>query len=473
MGGLTDISEIKGHRRTYIGAMPGKPILCVKNTGSLNPLILIDEIDKIGKGYQGDPGSALLELLDPNQNSSFVDHYLDVPVDFSGALFVCTANDEGAIPPPLRDRMDIIRISGYDIPEKVAIAKKYLIPKAIAQSGLDLIKDMKVDITDDAVNILVKQYCRESGVRNLERHIDMLARKIAFKVVSNNEKKDAASAIEREEQPDNTVAPAIETGDITTTSTSDVDSKTKSYVPPVDATIVAPLDISFDPVVVNADDLDELLGKPRYSETMIYDSARMPVGVVMGLGWNPLGGSPIFIEAVGVPTYFGGSSEQKNHRGSVHMVTGHLGTVMKESIDIAYSYVNQMMAKSYPNNDYLGNHRVHVHCPEGAIEKDGPSAGIAMATALISLALDRPPIPHLAMTGEISLTGKVLPVGGIKEKILAAKRSGATTIILPYDCTKDHAELPDYVKEDLTFIFAREYSEVFEVAFPSSTSSQQ
>ena len=458
VGGLTDISEIKGHRRTYIGAMPGKPILCVKSTGTLNPLILIDEIDKVGKGYQGDPGSALLELLDPNQNSSFVDHYLDVPVDFSGALFVCTANDEGAIPAPLRDRMDIIRIAGYDIPEKVAIAQKYLVPKALSHAGIDLMKKLKVNISESAINALVKKYCRESGVRNLERHIDMLARKIAFKVVV------AAETANKEETEITVDQKAVDkSNDCADVEIGTKSESVKAHV--VDATVVSPVDREADPVIVEEEDLAEYIGQPRFSESMIYNSASMPVGVVMGLGWNPLGGSPIFIEAVGIP--IAGALDQKNHKGSVHMVTGHLGTVMKESVNIAHSFVNQMLASQFPENDYLRSHQIHVHCPEGAVEKDGPSAGIAMATALISLALNRAPVPHLAMTGEISLTGKVLPVGGIKEKILAAKRSGAKTIILPIDCTKDHAELPDYVKEDLKFVFAREYSEVFDIAFPS------
>lgn len=367
--------------------------------------------------------------------------------------------------------MDMIRISGYDIPEKIAIAKKYLIPKALTHAGLDLIKGLKVDISDSAINVLVKQYCKESGVRNLERHIDMLARKIAFKVVSESEKSTAFETDCIDE-----IIPKVSTSDVQSESSnskiSDVINPLQKHTTegsklsaPVDLTILTQIERSNETVVVDASNLAEFVGQPRFAESMIYDSGSMPVGVVMGLGWSPLGGSPIFIEAVGVP--IAGSGEQKHGRGSIHMVTGHLGTVMKESVNIAYSYVNQLIAKIEIENDYLRNHHVHVHCPEGAIEKDGPSAGIAMATSLISLAFDVPVKPHLAMTGEISLTGKVLPVGGIKEKILAAKRSGATTIILPFDCKKDHAELPDYVKEDVVFIFARDYADVFHVAFPT------
>lgn len=454
VGGLHDIAEIKGHRRTYIGAMPGKPIISLKSTGSLNPLILIDEIDKIGRGsHHGDPGSALLELLDPNQNSSFVDHYLDVPVDFSNVLFICTANDESAISGPLRDRMDIIRISGYDIPEKIAIAKKYLLPKALVNSGLKKYDEMKIDVGDDALDLLVRQYCRESGVRNLERHVEMLARKIAYKVVHAAEEKE----------------PKVPPVNSTTESSSSLPADSKASedinqlkVDIVDAT-ARKINIEEVTVSVHASNLAEFVGQPRYSQSNIYDCEKMPVGVVMGLGWSPLGGSPIFIEAVGVPS----GDESGRGGGSIHTVTGQLGTVMKESVNIAYTYSRQLVAQKYPENKYLKTYGVHLHCPEGAIEKDGPSAGIAMATSLISLAINTPVLPRLAMTGEISLTGKVLPVGGIKEKILAAKRSGAITVILPKENTKDFAELPEYVKEGVTFIFASEYSEVYSVAFPS------
>lgn len=379
----------------------------------------------------------------------------------------------GSISGPLRDRMDMVRISGYDIPEKVAIAKKYLVPKALKHAGLDLIKGLSVNISDSAINVLVKQYCRESGVRNLERHIDMLARKIAFKVVVDSEKglKVKSNEVPSEMHP--TTVTEIASSDVSLAGINPVvvtevpKEPTSSSSGPsevVDATVVFGVEIPAESIVIDATNLAEFVGQPRYTESMIYDSAKMPVGVVMGLGWNPLGGSPIFIEAVGVP--ISDTGEHRHGRGSIQLVTGQLGNVMKESINIAHSYVNQLIAKIDSKNDYLNRHQVHVHCPEGAIEKDGPSAGIAMATALISLAFNSPVKAHLAMTGEISLTGKILPVGGIKEKILAAKRSGATTIILPFDCTKDHTELPDYVKEDLTFVFAREYSEVLKVAFP-------
>lgn len=274
VGGLTDIAEIKGHRRTYIGAMPGKPIQCLKNLGYENPLILIDEIDKLGKGYQGDPASALLELLDPNQNTSFVDHYLDVPVDFSRVLFVCTANDEGSIPGPLRDRMDIIRLSGYDIPEKVSIASRYLVPKTFLEAGLTNMESVKAEIRDDTLELIVKNYCRESGVRSLEKHIAKIARKIAYKAVGDLEKQktDERQSLE---------------------------------------------------YIVTPENLESYLGKPKYPQEALYDSSNggMPPGVVMGLAWNPLGGSPVFIEAASTPT------AKTEGGGGVNVVTGQLGNV--------------------------------------------------------------------------------------------------------------------------------------------------
>jgi ATP-dependent Lon protease len=292
VGGLTDIAEIKGHRRTYIGAMPGKPIQCLKTLGYENPLILIDEIDKLGKGYQGDPGSALLELLDPNQNTSFVDHYLDVPVDFSRVLFVCTANDEGSIPGPLRDRMDIIRLSGYDIPEKVAIASRYLVPKTFHDAGLKTMENVKAEIVEDTLELIVKNYCRESGVRSLEKNIAKIARKIAYKAVG------------------------------------DLEVEAKGEQKPTFEYIITP------------ENLESYLGKPKYPQEALYDSKAggMPPGVVMGLAWNPLGtisavldcvmktllflgGSPVFIEAAATPT------TKSEGSGGVNVVTGQLGNV--------------------------------------------------------------------------------------------------------------------------------------------------
>lgn len=302
VGGLTDIAEIKGHRRTYIGAMPGKPIQCLKSTSCANPLILIDEIDKLGRGYNGDPASALLELLDPNQNGSFTDHYLDVPVDFSDVLFVCTANDESTIPGPLKDRMEVIRLSGYDIPEKVAIASRYLVPKALSEAGFlepEIASRMRVEIADDALEGLVKNYCRESGVRSLEKHIEKIARKIAYDSVTKQESSSSAEAVSN--------------GKNTATSL----------------------------IRITSADLESYLGKPRYAQDTIYESkdAPLPVGIVMGLAWNPLGGSPIFIETAAIPT------APSEGAGGVNVVTGQLGSVMRESVNIAYTFARQFVSK--------------------------------------------------------------------------------------------------------------------------------
>lgn len=426
VGGLTDTAEIKGHRRTYIGAMPGKPIQCLKTTGVMNPLILIDEIDKLGRSHNGDPASALLELLDPNQNSSFIDHYLDTPVDFSNVLFVCTANDESTIPGPLKDRMEVIRLSGYDIPEKIAIASQYLVPKAARESGLVPNESTKEDsekrfhITDNALEQLIRNYCRESGVRSLEKNIDKISRKIAFELVGKREEKEG----EHQE-----------------------------------AGIVSTLEI-------DVKDIEKYAGKPIFAEETMYESkddAHYPPGIVMGLAWNPLGGSPIFIETAAT------SCAHSERDTGVHMVTGQLGSVMRESVNIAYTYARKFVRQLDNENNFFNNHQVHLHVPEGAISKDGPSAGVAMTTSFLSIALNQPVRPRVAMTGEISLTGKVLPVGGIKEKTLAAKRSGAKTVLLPYANKRDFDELPDYVKADVEVHFIKEYSEAFKILFPQST----
>jgi Lon-like ATP-dependent protease len=426
VGGLTDTAEIKGHRRTYIGAMPGKPIQCLKTTGVMNPLILIDEIDKLGRSHNGDPASALLELLDPNQNSSFIDHYLDTPVDFSNVLFVCTANDESTIPGPLKDRMEVIRLSGYDVPEKIAIASQYLVPKAARESGLVPNESTKEDsekrfhITDNALEQLIRNYCRESGVRSLEKSIDKISRKIAFELVGKSEQKEG----EHQE-----------------------------------AGIVSTLEI-------DVKDIEKYAGKPIFAEETMYESkddAHYPPGIVMGLAWNPLGGSPIFIETAAT------SCAHSERDTGVHMVTGQLGSVMRESVNIAYTYARKFVRQLDNENNFFNNHQVHLHVPEGAISKDGPSAGVAMTTSFLSIALNQPVRPRVAMTGEISLTGKVLPVGGIKEKTLAAKRSGAKTILLPYANKRDFDELPDYVKADVEVHFIKEYEEAFKILFPRST----
>lgn len=400
VGGMTDVAEIKGHRRTYVGAMPGKLIQCLKKTKTENPLVLIDEVDKIGKGYQGDPSSALLELLDPEQNANFLDHYLDVPVDLSRVLFICTANVTDTIPEPLRDRMEMIEMSGYVAEEKVAISRQYLIPTAMKECGLD---EKQVQITEGALNTLIRSYCRESGVRNLQKHIEKVVRKVAFKIV----KKEA------------------ETFEVTN------------------------------------DNLTVFLGKPVFSQERMYNET--PEGVVMGLAWTAMGGSSLYIETAQRKmddTNKDGSSGS----GSLHL-TGHLGDVMKESAQISLTVARNYQQQLNKNNTFLEKSHIHLHVPEGATPKDGPSAGVTIVTALLSLANKQPVRQNIAMTGEISLKGKVLPVGGIKEKTIAAKRSGVTCIILPEENKKDFAELPSYITDGLEVHFAATYDDVYKIAF--------
>lgn len=455
VGGLSDVSEVKGHRRTYVGAMPGKMIQCLKSTGSMNPLILIDEIDKLGQDFRGDPASALLEVLDPNQNNSFRDNFLDVPVDMSQVLFMCTANTISSIPGPLLDRMEVVQLSGYDVPEKIAIADQYLIPKAMREAGL-LVRNSEEN-TDDAAKLetaetnggegevtaeggggewvqstgvpeslsidssalesLVRWYCREAGVRNLEKHVNKITRKLALQIVAEQEGTELTEK-----------------------------SKRKS-----------------DTWHVTEDNLDEYVGKPIFTSDRMYEKDPLPNGIVMGLAWTSMGGSALYIETQSIAR--GLDAEGKRRGGGNLKCTGQLGDVMKESTQIAYTVSRARLAKQDPDNSYFDEFDLHMHIPEGATPKDGPSAGVTMVTAMMSLALDRPVKNDLAMTGEISLTGKVLPVGGIKEKTMAARRAGITCIIFPAENKREFDELPDYLKDGLDVHFAEDYSDVFKVAF--------
>ncbi|XP_055535305.1 lon protease homolog, mitochondrial isoform X2 [Wyeomyia smithii] len=401
VGGMTDVAEIKGHRRTYVGAMPGKLIQCLKKTKTENPLVLIDEVDKIGKGYQGDPSSALLELLDPEQNANFLDHYLDVAVDLSKVLFICTANVIDTIPEPLRDRMEMIDMSGYVAEEKVAIAKQYLIPQAKKDCGL---KDEHISITDDALNMLIRNYCRESGVRNLQKQIEKIIRKVTFKVVRKE--------LERAEITDNNVG--------------------------------------------------DLLGKPIFTHDRMYETT--PPGVVMGLAWTAMGGSALYIETAKRKLV---DPIKKDGLGDGSLeLTGHLGDVMKESARIALTVARNFIKQEDKENDFLESSHIHLHVPEGATPKDGPSAGVTIVTALLSLAKGTAIQQNVAMTGEISLMGKVLPVGGIKEKTIAAKRSGVNCIILPEENKKDYTDLPKFITDGLEVHFVDHYSDVYSIVFP-------
>lgn len=363
--------------------------------------MLIDEVDKIGKGYQGDPSSALLELLDPEQNVNFLDHYLDVPVDLSKVLFICTANIVETIPEPLRDRMEMIDMSGYVAEEKVAIAKQYLIPQAKKDCGLE---DQHINITDDALNVLIRSYCRESGVRNLQKQIEKIVRKVTFKVVRKE----------------------IETAQIT------------------------------------GENLNELLGKPIFTHDRMYETT--PPGVVMGLAWTAMGGSALYIETAKRKLV---EAPKKDSVGDGSLeLTGHLGDVMKESARIALTVARNFIREADRDNDFLESSHIHLHVPEGATPKDGPSAGVTIVTALMSLAKNIPIRQNVAMTGEISLMGKVLPVGGIKEKTIAAKRTGVNCIILPEENKKDYTDLPTFITDGLEVHFVDHYSDVYKIVFP-------
>ncbi|KAF6095192.1 lon peptidase 1, mitochondrial [Phyllostomus discolor] len=399
VGGMTDVAEIKGHRRTYVGAMPGKIIQCLKKTKTENPLILIDEVDKIGRGYQGDPSSALLELLDPEQNANFLDHYLDVPVDLSKVLFICTANITETIPEPLRDRMEMINVSGYVAQEKLAIAERYLVPQARALCGLD---ESKAKLSSEVLTLLIKQYCRESGVRNLQKQVEKVLRKSAYKIVSGEAKS----------------------------------------------------------VEVTPENLQDFVGKPVFTVERMYDVT--PPGVVMGLAWTAMGGSTLFVETSPRRP----REDSKADKDGSLEVTGQLGEVMKESARIAYTFARAFLMQQDPTNEYLVTSHIHLHVPEGATPKDGPSAGCTIVTALLSLAMDRPVRQNLAMTGEVSLTGKILPVGGIKEKTIAAKRAGVTCIILPAENKKDFYDLAAFITEGLEVHFVNHYRQIFDIAFP-------
>jgi ATP-dependent Lon protease len=393
VGGVRDEAEIRGHRRTYIGAMPGTIIRALRDAGSNNPLFMIDEIDKMGADFRGDPSSAMLEVLDPEQNATFRDHYLDVPFDLSNVMFVCTANELDRVPGPLRDRMEIIALSGYTEEEKLQIAKRYLVPRQISRSGL---KRSQIAFTDAGLRAMIAEYTREAGVRGLEREIGTACRKVALQVAEGR-----------------------------------LDGR----------------------VSVSEKRLRELLGRPRFVADVKRRTAEP--GVATGLAWTPVGGDVLFVEATAMP---GGSSSLT--------VTGQVGDVMKESAQAALSYVRghaRELAPGLPEG-FFGSHDVHVHVPAGAIPKDGPSAGITIATALMSLVTGRPVRSDTAMTGEITLTGQVLPIGGLKEKALAAQRAGIRRVIAPAGNEGDVEEIPEHLRRGLEFRWVRDVRQVFDAA---------
>lgn len=424
VGGMRDEAEIKGHRRTYVGAMPGKLIQALKYCQTMNPVIMLDEVDKMGASYHGDPASALLEVLDPEQNHDFLDHYLDVRCDLSDILFVVTANVLDTIPGPLKDRMDILRLSGYIMQEKVEIAKKYLIPRNRKDVGL---KSTQVSFNVESLRTIINGYAREAGVRVFENSLKKILRKIAYKIVSEEQTAQKA-AIEAE-------------------SKTPKGKKGK-------AAKVSPVEQKPVKIAVTAQTVSEYLGKPLFTTDRFYE--RTPVGVAMGLAWTAMGGATLYVETIKV------AGEKRSM-----MLTGQVGDVMKESSEIAWSFLHSAVHKYAPGYTFFENSQVHIHVPEGATPKDGPSAGITLVSALLSLLLDTPVLDNLGMTGEITLTGRVLMIGGLKEKLVASRRSGVKVLIFPKDNARDYDELPDYLKAGLTVHFVEHYDEVFRIAFPT------
>ncbi|KAJ0248486.1 Lon protease 1 [Hirschfeldia incana] len=438
VGGLGDVAEIKGHRRTYVGAMPGKMVQCLKSVGTANPLVLIDEIDKLGKGHAGDPASALLELLDPEQNANFLDHYLDVTIDLSKVLFVCTANVIDSIPNPLLDRMEVISIAGYITDEKVHIARDYLEKNARGDCG---IKPEQVDVSDAALLSLIENYCREAGVRNLQKQIEKIYRKIALKLVREG-------AVPEEPA----VTTDVEEAEIV--AKLDVESPEKENHVSAAKEEAQTKQIAVEKVMIDESNLADYVGKPVFHAEKIYEPT--PVGVVMGLAWTSMGGSTLYIETTVV--------EEGEGKGGLS-TTGQLGDVMKESTQIAHTVARKILLEKEPENLFFANSKLHLHVPAGATPKDGPSAGCTMITSLLSLAMNKPVREDLAMTGEVTLTGRILPIGGVKEKTIAARRSQVKTIIFPEANRRDFEELAENVKEGLDVHFVDDYGKIFELAF--------
>ncbi len=426
LGGMRDEAEIRGHRRTYVGAMPGRLIQEIRRAGVNNPLIMLDEVDKLGSDYRGDPASALLEVLDPAQNSTFQDHYLDVPFDLSNVLFITTANQLDPIPGPLRDRMEIIEIPGYTEREKLEIARRYLLPRQTRENGL---QPGQVVLPEETIHALIRGYTREAGVRNLERAIGAVCRRVARRVAQSH----AAGG-----EPEATVPPT-------------------AVVSPEEAVLAAatgvrglPLPDEGETFIITPDELPDLLGSQPIPEEVAAEQAE--VGVVTGMAATSVGGDILFIEAAVVPG-----------KGQFSL-TGKLGDVMQESARAALTYTRRRAEDFGVTPKFFETHDLHVHVPAGAIPKDGPSAGVTMATALVSAVTRRPVRQDVSMTGEISLRGKVLPVGGIKEKVLAAHRAGIRTIVLPKDNERDLADVPEDLRDEITFVFAGHVDDVLNTA---------
>ncbi|MGA9347882.1 MAG: endopeptidase La [Anaerolineae bacterium] len=396
LGGVRDEAEIRGHRRTYIGALPGRIIQALRRVESRNPIFMLDEIDKVGQDWRGDPSSALLEVLDPEQNRDFRDHYLDVPFDLSQVMFITTGNILDTIPPALRDRMEILRLSGYTEEEKIKIAKQYLIPRQIRENSL---RSEEIEFSEGTIRKVIRDYTREAGVRNLERELGSICRKVATKVAEASESADRRIS---------------------------------------------------ERTLISEEKVIEFLGKPKY----FFEAAERTEipGVATGVAWTPTGGDIVFVEATKMPGKKG------------FTLTGQLGDVMKESAQAALSYVRSKAKELGIDEGFFEENDIHIHVPTGAVPKDGPSAGVTMATALVSLLLNKPIRSDVGMTGEITLRGQVLPVGGIKEKVLAAHRVGLKTVILPKRNEPDLDDVPEDVKKEMKFILADQVDQVFSAA---------
>jgi ATP-dependent Lon protease len=444
LGGVCDQSDIRGHRRTYIGSMPGRIIQGLKQVGVRNPVFLLDEIDKLSHSLHGDPAAALLEVLDPEQNHTFVDHYLNVPFDLSQVLFIATANSLSTIPPPLLDRMELIQVPGYTQEEKFHIAVRHLVPKQLKEHGLTA--NQHLTILDDSIRLLISSYTREAGVRTLERRIGALCRAVAVKVAEHQLKVAPLTTTVGEKVVDGDRKMAVEI------STDVKKSEEKSET--VDITNLSALTIPPQmPIVIDPAAVEDILGPPMFTSE-IHERLSQP-GVAIGLAWTAMGGEIMYVEA----TQMAGDGKLT--------LTGQLGDVMKESANLALNWLrsNARRIGIDLGHDLLENTDVHIHFPAGAISKDGPSAGVAIATVLVSLFSGRCVRSDTAMTGEVTLRGLVLPVGGIKEKVLAAHRVGVTRIVLPKRNEKDLHEVPSDVQKSLDFIFVSNLDEVLGAVF--------
>ncbi len=435
LGGMRDEAEIRGHRRTYIGAMPGRIMQAVKRAGVKNPVFMLDEVDKIGSDWRGDPSSALLEVLDPQQNHAFRDHYLDVDFDLSQVLFICTGNTVATIPAPLLDRMETIEIDGYTEYDKLHIAEQYLVPRQTKINGL--LPD-EIIFGEPSIRAIIRDFTREAGVRQLEREIGKICRKVATQVAETKEEQRAETQSEAREGEAETTVAESETAEVQTPEVVVIEEELRTPSPEA----LEPV----EPIEITPEKVREYLGKPRYRFEAALRTERP--GVATGLAWTPTGGEVLFVEAAAMPGQDGNL-----------ILTGHLGDVMRESARIALSYVESHV-KDLGLGEECCKGKIHLHVPAGAVPKDGPSAGVTMVTALVSLLTGRPVYPDLGMTGEVTLQGQVLPIGGLKLKVMAAHRAGLKRVLVPKLNDVDLDELPDKIRDEVEFILVEDVNEV-------------